>query len=368
MSSLKAHATITFSDLTRYLDKIVTLLGDHDMQVRFADGIHVATSPYGTVRVRPAGQMLHIAVEAENGASLNRLKNALTGLVDFVARAEDPAITWTGDKAGDTWPPDFRVLTVRAVRELTPRMRRIRFAGENLAHYDVPDQIHCRLLFQPHGEQNPEWPRLGDNGRLVWPKGGQQLASRIYTMRTVDAATGMLEVDFYLHDAGGAGVEWARKAAPGALVGLLGPGAHGPKPAGWNVYVGDETGLPGMARMIEALPRDAKGIALIEVAEQAEEQPIAAPGGVHIRWFHRHGRPPGTPDPLVQAVRSLDWPADKEGTFFWCGCEYSTFREIRQFLRETVELPNHRQVAFSHWRRGLSNDEIIAAGGDVVAG
>ncbi|MNL37957.1 Vibriobactin utilization protein ViuB [compost metagenome] len=187
-------------------------------------------------------------------------------------------------------------------------------------------------------------------------------------MRYVDAATGTLDVDFYLHDAGGAGVEWARDVAPGAVVGLLGPGAHGPKPAQWNVYVGDETGLPGIARMVEALPPGARGIALITVADPSEEQPIAAPAGVDVRWFHRKRQRPGTPDPLVQAVKSLEWPADHADTFFWCGCEYSIFREVRQFLREVIKLPNHRQVAFSHWRCGLSNDEIIETGGDVVSG
>ena len=366
MTKLNAHTKITFQDPARYLDKIITLLGDHDMKVDFAEGRHVATSPHGTSCVRAAGTTIEITIEAEDGASLNRLKNAFTGLIDFVARAEDPDITWSGDKVGDTWPPDFRVLTVAAIRDLTPRMRRIRFAGENLVHYDVPDQIHCRLLFQQPGEQNPEWPRLGDNGRLVWPT-GRELASRIYTMRTVDAATGTLEIDFYLHDAGGAGVEWARSAMPGTVAGLLGPGAHGPKPAKWNVYVGDETGLPGIARMIEALPGGAKGVALITIANEEEEQAIAAPDGVELRWFHRDGAGPDADDRLTAAFRAIPWPDNHQDSFFWCGCEYATFREVRRHLRETVKLPKSRQVAFSHWRRGLSNDEIIAAGGDVVS-
>lgn len=368
MSILRAQATITFSDLARFLDKIVTLLGDHDMQIEFADGVYVATSSYGKAQIQASGEVLHVAVEAADGASLNRLKNALTGLIDFIARAEDPKIAWTGDKAGNTCPPDLRILTVSHVRDLTPRMRRISFSGENLARYDVPDQIHCRLLFQPHGNLDPAWPKLGDDGRLVWPKGGQQLASRIYTMRKIDAPNGKLDIDFYLHSAGGAGVEWARDAAPGAVAGLLGPGAHGPKQANWNVFVGDETGLPGIARMVAALPPEARGIALIEVANSSEEQPLAAPAGVDVRWFYRNSQIPGAPDPLARAIQSLVWPADHEQTFFWCGCEYSTFRAIRQFLREAVKLPNHRQVAFSHWRRGLSNDDIIEAGGDVVEG
>ena len=366
MPTLNAHAKIAFQDPARYLDKIITLLGDHDMKVDFVEGRYVAVSPYGISVVCAAANTLEIAIKAEDGASLNRLKNAFTGLIDFVARAEDPEITWNGDRAGDTWPPDFRVLTVAAICDLTPCMRRIRFTGENLAHYDVQDQLHCRLLFQNPSEQDPKWPRLGDNGRLVWPK-GRQLASRIYTMRTVDAAAGTLEVDFYLHDAGGAGVEWARGVLPGAVAGLLGPGAHGAIPAKWNVYVGDETGLPGIARMIEALPSDAEGVALITIANEKEEQAIAAPEGVELRWFYREGEGPDADDRLAAAFRAIQWPDNHQDSFFWCGSEYATFREVRRHLRETIKLPRNRQVAFSHWRLGLSNDDIIAEGGDVVS-
>lgn len=66
-------------------------------------------------------------------------------------------------------------------------------------------------------------------------------------------------------------------------------------------------------------------------------------------------------------TRAIPWPENHQDSFFWCGCEYATFREVRRHLRETVKLPKSRQVAFSHWRRGLSNDEIISAGGDVVS-
>ncbi|MDU0342879.1 siderophore-interacting protein [Bosea rubneri] len=367
MAALNAHATIAFPKLNLYLEKIVTLLGDHDMRVEPRDGGYVVTAPFGTARLTPGAEKLGLSVEAEDGSSLNRIKHVLTNLIDFVARAENPRIVWSGDKAGDTAPTDLRVLTVHGVVDLTPHMRRVRFKGDDLALYDVADQIHCRLLFQPRDVIDPQWPKLGDDGRIVWPKGGQQLASRIYTIRRINPDSKTIDIDFYLHGADGAGVRWIREAAPGRMVGMLGPGGHGSKPADWNVLVGDETGLPGIARIVEELPPSARGIALIEIADAAEEQKIVAPSGVEIRWLHRNGARRGTADLLENAVRSLEWPEDFNGTFFWCGCEYAAFRSIRHFLRDTVKLPKDRQVAFAHWRRGMSNDDIIEAGGDVVS-
>ncbi len=367
MAAFKAHATITFRNLSLYLDKMVTLLGDHDMQVECANKKYYVTAPYGNAKLTPADQSLALSVEAEDGSSLNRIKHTLTTLIDFVARVENPHIVWSGDMAGATAPSDLRILTVSNVIEVTPHMRRVIFTGNDLELYNVRDQIHCRLLFQPYGVVDPQWPKLGDDGRIVWPKAGQQLASRIYTIRRIQVDRNEMDVDFYLHNADGAGVNWIREAQPGMMVGILGPGGHGPKSAKWNVYIGDETGLPGIARMLEELPPSARGIALIEIKDAAEEQQIAAPSGVEVRWLHRDCEFFGKTDLLEVAVRSLEWPEIAENTFVWCGCEYASFRSIRHFLRDTIKLPKNRQVAFAHWRRGMSNDDIIAAGGDVVA-
>src|SRR5690606_20520906 len=137
---------------------------------------------------------------------------------------------------------------------------RIVFLGDDLARFDRPDQLHCRLIFQPKDVASPQWPVLDDRGHVVWPK-QRKLPTRVYTIRRIDAARGEIAIDFAVHDTPGPATRWALAAAPGDVVGILGPAADGPKPAAFYVLAGDETGLPGIARILERLPRQARGLA-----------------------------------------------------------------------------------------------------------
>ncbi|MDQ1081482.1 siderophore-interacting protein [Pseudoroseomonas cervicalis] len=367
MPLLRARASIPFPRIAAYLDRILASLAAHHLTLQPGPGGHAIASPLGgTGWLRPGPDRLELGVEAPDGAAFNRLKHDLTSLIDFVAREERLAIAWTGDAAGAVLPPDLRILTVRQIHDVTPGLRRIRFGGEDLARYDTPDQLHCRLLFQAGGAATPEWPMLDDGGRVVWPGSGR-LASRIYTIRRIDAAAGRLEIDFVRHGGDGPGMRWLARAAPGDVVGLLGPAAQGPRPAAWSLLAGDETGLPGIARILEGMPATARGVALIEIAGPAEEQPLRHPPGVEIRWLHRDGAAPGSTRLLLEAARGLALPEAREEAFCWIGAEFAAFRALRRHLLQEAGLPAGRCVAFSHWRRGMSEEDIAAAGASSIA-
>ncbi|MBE9605978.1 siderophore-interacting protein [Acetobacteraceae bacterium H6797] len=367
MPLFRARTSIPFARIDDYLDPILTSLVAHNLELRTEPGHYAVVSPFGgTGHLVPRQGRLDIMVEAPSGPPFNRLKHDLTSLIGFVAREEALTIDWTGDTAGSVLPPDLRILTVERVRDVTPGLRRITFSGHDLGRYAVPDQIHCRLIFQAKGAGKPEWPRLDDNGRVVWPGRGQ-LASRIYTIRRIDADAGWLDIDFVLHAGNGPGIGWVRAAASGDIVGLLGPAAHGPSPAGWYLLAGDETGLPGIARILEGLRPAARGVALIETAGRAEEQMLAHPPGIEIRWLHRDGRAPGSTRLLVEAVRALALPDQREDIFVWCGAEFTAFREFRRYLLNEAGLAAAQCVAFSHWRQGMSEEDIAAAGASSIA-
>ncbi|MBB4000293.1 NADPH-dependent ferric siderophore reductase [Aureimonas pseudogalii] len=313
----------------------------------------------------PGDGSLDLRVEAETAVGLNRVRHSLTGLITFNARSETLSIEWQGDVVGPTLPPDLRVLTVANVRDVTPRMRRVSFTGEDLWRFAPLDQLHARLLFSPKDAGDPEWPRLDDDGGILWPGGRQTIGSRVYTIRTVDPVAGTMAIDFVLHPhGGGPGIEWVRSARVGDIVGILGPAAHGLRPASHYLLAGDETGLPGIARILEALPPHVGGVAMIEVEDAQEEQTLAAPGGVELRWLHRNGRSPGTTSLLDEAVRAT--PGMPPDTFVWAGCEFQAFRAIRSYLRE-IGLPRAQQVCFPHWRAGMSEEDIVEVGAQAVA-
>lgn len=366
MVDLKADADIDFPKIAAYLQPICDSLGAHNLALRPSGDDFLVTSPFGgTARLTPLPGRLRIRVEAPDAPAFNRLKHDLTSLIGFVARQEAPEIEWAGDQVGDALPPDLRIVTVREVRDVTPRMRRVTFQGDDLERFSVADQLHCRVIFQDRSAEAPQWPQLDDNGRIVWPDSGR-LETRIYTIRRVDPDADTLDIDFFLHASTGPGMQWVETVEPEDVVGILGPAAHGPKPGDWYLLAGDETGLPGIARILEDLPATAQGLALIEIADAGEEQEIAAPPGMEIRWLHRNGAAPGTTALLSQAVRAVALPCAPEEAFIWIGAEFAAYRDIRTHLRGERGIPAGRMVAFSHWRRGMSEDDIAEAGAGAI--
>lgn len=360
----RATASVVFPRLTHFLDPILASIATHDMSVAGADGVYEVTGPFGRARLDARPGLLHLAVETPDRTAFNRLKHALVGPIAFIAAGERLDIVWTGDAIGSAPPDDLRVLKVAQVRALTPRLLRITFKGDDLARYDRPDQLHCRLIFQPKGVSAPEWPVLDDRGHVVWPR-RQKLTTRVYTIRRIDAAAGEIAIDFALHERPGPATHWAIEAEPGDIVGILGPAANGVKPADFYVLAGDETGLPGIARILERLAEGARGLACIEVDNPSEELLLTHPAGIELRWLHRAGAPPGTTGLLPDAVRSVVWPSDLDRVFFWGGCEHKAFRQIHRMLRQEVGLPAERQTLYSHWNRTLSEEQIIAIGADA---
>lgn len=358
-----ASATIAFPTLADYLDPILASIATHDMTVQYSDGRYEVTSTFGLAFLEARPAELRISVHTKDSQALNRMKHALTGPIGFIAARERPEIHWTGDKGGRVSLEDLRVVRVACVRQLTPNMRRIVFQGEDLAHLNRADQMHCRLIFAAKGVTSPIWPMLDDHGRIVWP--GGKMPTRVYTIRAIDTARATLTIDFALHDRAGPATQWALAAVPGELVGVVGPAAGGPKPASFYVFAGDETGLPGIARMLESLPDEARGHAFVEVRDAREELPLAKPAGIELHWLHRLGAPAGNTTLLPDAICGLSWPTDLNDVFVWGGCEHKAFRAIHRFLKHDIGLASAQQVLYSHWHRTLNEEQIVEIGAEA---
>ena len=242
------------------------------------------------------------------------------------------------------------VLTVTAVTAVTPAVRRVVLSG-------TPDAVAAagptvNLLVPRVGDPDPRWPRVAKDGRIVWPEGAHGVSLRSYTARRQDPAAGEVEIDFVLHGDGPAAA-WAAAAAPGVPLGVAGAGSMGDHPAGSLLLVGDETALPAISRILAAAPATARGVAFVEVADAAEEQPLARPDGIAVHWLHREGIAPGESTLLVDAVAALDRPPGDD-VFAWAGAESATVRAIRADLRGRWGLGRAQHHAIGYWRRGRS--------------
>jgi NADPH-dependent ferric siderophore reductase len=251
-------------------------------------------------------------------------------------------------------PHPVDVLTVASVVDVTPSVRRVVLTGSPAAVTAAGPTVN--LLVPRVGDPAPAWPEVARDGRIVWPAGSHGVHLRSYTARRQDPAAGEVEIDFVLHGDGPAAA-WAAAAAPGALLGIAGGGPLGHRPAGYLVLAGDETALPAITRILGEAAPDTRGVAFVEVADAGEEQPVAAPAAVEVRWLHRDGVPPGESTLLVDAVAALDppaalHPAAPDDLFAWVAAESSTVRAIRADLRGRWGLGRAQHHAIGYWRRG----------------
>jgi NADPH-dependent ferric siderophore reductase len=248
--------------------------------------------------------------------------------------------------APDARPVD--VLTVAAVADVTPTVRRVLLHGTPEAAAAAGPTVS--LLVPRVGDAAPRWPQIARDGRIVWPPGSHGVSLRSYTARRQDPATRSVEIDFVLHGDGPAAA-WAAAAGPGAAVAVAGGAPLGHRPAGEVLLAGDETALPAIARILAEATPTTRGLALVEVADAAEEQPLPAPAGVEVRWLHRGATPPGESTLLADAVAALERPAT-EDLFAWVAAESAAVRTVRADLRGRWGLGRAQHHAIGYWRRG----------------
>lgn len=137
------------------------------------------------------------------------------------------------------------------------------------------------------------------------------------------------------------------------VVGIGGPGGRTVSPAGFYLLAGDHTALPAISAILEKLPADACGHAFIQVPDATEEQSLTRPAGMSLTWLHDAASMPPHTTPLEDAVRAMPWPSDQI-MFAWIGCESSTVRALKSFVRDERGLDRRNFLAIGYWRRGMT--------------
>jgi iron complex transport system ATP-binding protein len=252
---------------------------------------------------------------------------------------------------------------VADVRDLSPHFRRITLTGPSLRTFGVPGatldlRIKMLLPTPGHALELPGTPggALYEGWYQDWLKQEQPGRGfiRSYTVRTLRPAPSRpeVDVDIILH-AGPAGCEgpgsrWARDAAPGVRVWFVGPDATAvtaatPLPgAGINwspgsarrvLLAGDETAVPAISSILEALPPHITGHAFLEIPEPADILPLTTGGGVQVVWLDRDGGSVPRGQRLLGAVEDV---ASAEGfqpiEYAWVGAEAGTVKSVRRSL------------------------------------
>lgn len=217
-----------------------------------------------------------------------------------------------------TTPQPWRLFdaTVRRVERLSPSFLRLTFHGPDLARFaHLGLDSRCKLVLPApdggydHLSRGDDW--LADLRRLP---GARQCPVRTYTVRAVRQDACEVDVDAVLHGhAPGPAGRWVATARPGDPIVLVGPDAAHPGPHGGNEWspprdvervllAGDETAVPAIASILESLPGDLRGAALLEVPTGGDGWQLAAPPRVEVQWLPRNGADHGSR--LVPAVEA----------------------------------------------------------------
>jgi NADPH-dependent ferric siderophore reductase len=249
-------------------------------------------------------------------------------------------------------PPRFRRVEVRRVESVTPRLLRVTLAGPELEglHVELP-AASVRLLLPSPGADDLVMPAWNGNEFLL--PDGRRPVLRTLTPRRVDAAALELDVEVVVHP-GGIASSWAAGTTIGAGAAISGPGRGYPVAADAPAFLlgGDETAIPAICQLLEALPADVPVQVYIEIACADARFALPAHPRATVAWLEL---PPGAPagDALVAAVRGAELVP---GTRVWVAGEAAAMQRIRGHLFDERGVPRVQITVRGYWKHGRSGD------------
>lgn len=235
-------------------------------------------------------------------------------------------------------PRPLRRAAVVGSERLSPDLVRLSFASDDLAGCELPFSDHYIKI------------RFGD-------------ATRTYTIRSGDPATGAFVVDFVTHGDQGLAGPWAAAARRGDEIVFHGPGgAWVPGEQRHFVLAGDEAAAPAICRGIEMLPEGSTASVYLEVADDASRFPVPARDGVEVRWVSRDGAPYG--QRLAAAVRAGGVPT---GAGWFVHGVAEMVKDLRRFLFVESGVPRADVSISGYWRTGMTEDGWQSSKHEFVA-
>jgi NADPH-dependent ferric siderophore reductase len=229
-----------------------------------------------------------------------------------------------------------RPVTVRRVVRLTPQMMRIEFSSPDLADFvsASPDD-HIKL-------------RVPDASA----EGG--VAMRDYTPRAFDIATGLMTIDFALHESGhesGPATAWALTAKEGDTIEIGGPRGSAVVPDDFDCYllVGDETALPSIGRRVETLRAGVAVTTLVVVDGPAEIQTFETRANWRPLWAFRDG---AKDDATLLREALVNWQAPQGDGYVWIAAEAMVARALRDTMLNERGHTKAWVKAAGYWVRG----------------
>lgn len=248
--------------------------------------------------------------------------------------------------------------TLEVVRTtwLTPGIVRVTLGGEEFAA--LPDRVetdkYAKLYFPPAGSDlQPPYDLSSLRNEVSFDA---LPAVRTYTIRRVDSAQELVDIDFVVHGDTGVAGPWAASAQPGDRLTISRPGGgYSPDAtADHLMLIGDESAIPAISSAIEAFAPGSRATAVIET--RSPEHRLALPSvpdgaDLTVEWVDEDHEAPGTR--LVDAVTAREWPEGRVQVF--AHGERGAMKALRAvFAERGVDRADLSLSAY--WARGRTED------------
>jgi NADPH-dependent ferric siderophore reductase len=238
-----------------------------------------------------------------------------------------------------------------SVSRISPRLVSVLVTGDDLDVFAAAAPTsHLKVFLPAEGEAEPNLPEFTPAGS-VFDEDAPRPTVRTYTPRRYDAAGKTLEIQFLLHGEGPASA-WAERAKPGDKLAVAGPGGRfslEPVADHWWLAA-DESAIPAVGTLLDALPESATVEAHIEVDGPGDEIDFAGNAKAGITWRRRD--PGAFGAELIAAAREADIP---DGARIWVACEAGAMRDIRRYFTRERGIPVGQLVTRGYWRAGEQN-------------
>jgi NADPH-dependent ferric siderophore reductase len=252
----------------------------------------------------------------------------------------------------DALPSSLRTQLEDPFAELTgPLAAARKLSFTVLASEPISPSLHQVELTAPELEGFRYEP--GQDVMLLVAADGRRPVRRRYTIRALDRETLTLTLQIVRHGEG-PGERWLSAVQPGDTVEGIGPRGKitiFPE-ADWHLFLGDESAMPAILAMTEALPGDADATLVIEVPDPDDEQDLLAPARTRLSWLHRFSRPAG--DQALLAAEAAEAELGEGTGHAYIFGEATVVLRLREILagrglRENQISPK------AYWGRGRAN-------------
>ncbi|KQW15601.1 siderophore-interacting protein [Streptomyces sp. Root369] len=269
-------------------------------------------------------------------------------------------------------PFRFFSLQVVRTRRLGPSLVRVSFAGEDLRYFLSDGRDQSLSLFLPaEGRTEPGVPvELGDGWWQAWRELPDDVRAvmRSYTLRSLRRDPDEIDIDFVLHEPAGPASRWAARAAAGDKVQLLGPAVadnrairfRPPEDTDLVLLWGDETALPAVSAILEALPAGQRARVWLEVRDAGDIQDLATEADAEITWLVADETGAQCSPMALGALRDARLP-DAERPYVWMAGESGCVKELRRHFVRECGVDRRRVTFVGYWRQGMTEEQLRAA-------